>query len=190
MGRQFSRKPAAKHDGRSGHKPILDQNGIVTRKHLLLSFADEAKARPQLHSRGLILIINDVCVGKDKPHFGIRREFLERALKTDGIPDIILVAQRNQVPLAKPDRTFEIGDETKVVFIAGHPHRKCNRCGKRAHDLDSAVSGAIVTNNQLIGRYCLLLNAGQLPAQKSLTVIRAKSDRDSGFHLVEGPSRP
>ncbi len=47
----------------------------------------------------------------------MRRELLLGALKTDRIPDVVLVAQRNQVPVTEPNRAFEIGNKAEVVFV-------------------------------------------------------------------------
>ena len=42
-------------------------------------------------------------------------------LKTMGIPNIVLVAERNQVSIAKPNCAFEIGSEAQVAFIFEKP---------------------------------------------------------------------
>jgi hypothetical protein len=48
-------------------------------------------------------------------------ELLLGAIKTMGIPNVILVAERDQVSITKPNSTFEIGSKAQVAFIFENP---------------------------------------------------------------------
>jgi hypothetical protein len=106
------------------------------------------------------LIVNDVSVGENQPCFRMRRELLLGALETNGIPDVVLVAQRNQVPITERNRAFKICGEAQVVFILEDSDGEGNRCSKLADDLDRSICRPVVADHQFVGQPGLLLNTG------------------------------
>ena len=164
---------AAKHHRCSGHKPVLHQNGIVARQQSLPNFARKAKVRPQSRAHQLILIVDDISVGKHQARFRMSCELLLGALKTNGIPDVVLVAQRNQIPRAQPDRAFEICGKSEIAFIDEDSDGKGDRPSKCANHLHRPIGRLVVADHNLVGQPGLLLNTGQLLGKKPLAVIRA-----------------
>jgi len=75
-------------------------------------------------------------------------------------PDVILVAQRNQVAGAKADGILKVFGGTQVLRIADESHEKW--CGTRElfDNFSRGIRCAVVADNHLIGQARLRGNAG------------------------------
>jgi hypothetical protein len=120
----------------------------------------EAKPLPQRPRQRAILLIDQIGIGEDQACLRMSGEFLLATLETIGIPDIVLVAERDQVPGTEPNGLFKILRGAQGLGVLHNRNREGNRGGEFANDGNGLIRRPVVTHHQLIRQPGLLLNAG------------------------------
>ena len=96
------------HDGCARHKTFACHGNIISAAQLFFTHADEFKILPQTHADFFAVVVNHLAIGEDKSSLGMPVQFFFRTPQTVGMPEIILVRQRDQVAGAGQDGLFEI----------------------------------------------------------------------------------
>jgi hypothetical protein len=120
-----------------------------------------------------ILVIDDISIREDQTRTRMSHELLLGALETIGIPDVVLVAERDQVPGTEPNGLLKITCGAQGLRVLDDYDREGNRGGKFANDGKGLIRRPVVTHHQLIRQPGLLLNTFELLEKKWLTVVRA-----------------
>jgi hypothetical protein len=98
------------------------------------------------------------------------------------VPQVVLVAQEHQVLGAMADGLFEIAHIAQVLRIAPHAHRERGLAGKGLDDLEAAVAGGVIANDQLLGLDRLRQQGLQLQVEEPLAVVGTQGNRDCRWH--------
>src|SRR6185437_12776531 len=101
------------------------------------------------------------------------------------MPDIVLIAQRNQSTTAGTNGLFEVADGTLALGVAMDVHGKRRLRGKAHQQFHAAVGRTIVEDLDLIRRPRRRQDALQLRGKEAGSIVGAKSDGDAfGAGLV------
>ena len=95
-------------------------------------------------------------------------ELLLRALKTIGIPDVVLVAEGDQVAFTESNGMFEISGGTQGHSVLYDFDGEGDRSGERANDGKGLICRPVIADHQFVGQPGLCFNAGQLFREKPL----------------------
>src|ERR1700679_65193 len=89
---------AGAHPHRSaGDEPMLRQDQVSPGKQVLLALSHEREPLPKRCTGRLVVVIDDVRIGKNQAGLGMGCELSFRTLKPNWIPDVVLVRERNQI---------------------------------------------------------------------------------------------
>ena len=92
---------------------MLGQNDELAGEQVMVELAHKPKPLPKRLAKRAVLFIDEVSIGEDQAGLRMSQEFLLRALETIGIPDVVLVAESDQVPFTEPNGLFEIPGGTE-----------------------------------------------------------------------------
>ncbi len=112
----------AEHHRSPGHKPVLRQHHVLPGQQLTLPLTRKAEALPQSLLLPPVLLVDNIRIGENQGRLWMGREFLLAALQAIGIPDIVLVAKRDQIPIAKANGALEVGGRSEIVLILENPN--------------------------------------------------------------------
>src|ERR1700761_7235060 len=94
-GQKTLAQSCAEHHRGSGYKPVLCQNEELPCEEFVLALSHKAKLLPKRLATRAVLLIDDISIREDQTCLRMSHELLLRALKTIGIPDVILIAERD-----------------------------------------------------------------------------------------------
>src|SRR5580658_2422339 len=168
----------AEHDSGSGHKPVLGQNDEPASQQGLLALSNKPKPLSNGLAKQPVLLINEVGIGEDQARPWMLSNLPLGTLQTGGIPDIVLIAQRDQIPVTAANGAFEVGGKAEVGLVLEDPDGTGGGGCEFTNDGQGAVGRPVVTHHQLIRQPGLPGNAVQLLVEKSFPVVRAHGDGD------------
>src|ERR1700734_3219993 len=107
-GQKTLAQSCAEHHRGSGYKPVLCQENKLPSHQVMLAFSGKAKLLPKRRTEGAVLLIDNIRIREDQTCLRMSHELLLRALKTIGVPDVILVAERDQISATQPNGLLKI----------------------------------------------------------------------------------
>ena len=143
-------KVCPEHHCGSGHKPVLGQNNELASQQVLHAPSSKAKTLPQRPLLEAVLVIDDVGIREDQARSRMSHELLLRALETIGIPDVVLVTERDQIPGTEPNGFLKIPCGAQGLGVLDDDDREGHRGAKFAKDGDGLIRRPVVTYHQLI----------------------------------------
>lgn len=122
------------------------------------------------------VFVHKLKAGVEHPDFRVRqKEFLDE-LRLVRVPDVILVAQKNQISGRAGESASEISDIAEVLFISEEvPVFRLVALQKRVDDPVGPVRGTVVHEDDFVGRAFLVQNREKLFGDIGRTVVRRKS---------------
>lgn len=117
------------------------------------------------------ILIDHIGIGK----YSARRCFIDEALFDEGnfvrIPDVVLVAQKDDVAIAGAYSGLKVTRRAEALTVRLEPYRKGRAPGEIQHNGWRCINGGIIRDNQLVRKTCLTRNTIELLADIAFTVV-------------------
>jgi hypothetical protein len=91
-------------------------------------------------------------------------------------PNIIPIADKNEISSARLYCSLKILGATDIEFVNQKPHWEWCAFGEVANNLDAAVGGRVVTYDQLVGQTRLADKAFELVPDKPFAIVHGHRD--------------
>src|SRR5205085_2208620 len=109
-----------------------------------------------------------------QPDVFVSFKFRRDASDFIGLPNVVLVGQKNDVARSTQNRLLEIFRRTQVFFVYLNRNRKRRASGKIFQNRNGRIIRAIVADDNFVGQASLRGKPRKLFGQKSGAVISAK----------------
>src|ERR1700727_269944 len=169
----------AKDHGGAGDEALPGQRNIVPATQPLLIARGKDEALPKPHAGRLSRLIDKKAVGEDSTRLGMLLQCLFTAAEPLWMPDIVLIAERNQSTAAGTNCLFEVEDGASPLRIPMDVHGKSGLRGEAYQQLHTVVRRAIVEDLHFIRQPRLRQDALQLRGQEAGSIVGAKRDGDA-----------
>jgi hypothetical protein len=114
----------------------------------------------------------------DEEHFLVIK-FAHNALEFVVRPDIVLIAERDNVARAKFGRAQEVFCIAEPALVTKNTNGEGSRLGKVPNNINGAVGGTIVHDDEFERPTALPRQASQLLGQVSLAIVGSQRNGDS-----------